>query len=322
MSHYKLSKLGVSVALAMFATGVAESQSSNQNDLSLYPPNAQPGECYAKVLMPAKYDLVSEKVIKREASEEVTVVPAKYEWVEERIQVREATERLEVVPASFRWVEEKIMVEPASTRLVPVPAQYETVSERVLDRPEQITWKKGRGPIEKIDNVTGEILCLVVEPATYKTINRTIVKNPASTRSVDVPPTFKTIRKQVVDRPAEVRKLSVPAEFSTVKVRKMIEPPKEQRVSLPPEFQTVTKRVKTQAERLSWQPILCETNVNQNIIAQLQQALKSKGFDPGDVDGVLGGATLNAVESFQRKSGLARGGVTMETLEALQVELN
>jgi len=285
MSYNKFSKVGVSVALAMFATGVAESQSSNQNDLSLYPPNAQPGECYAKVLLPAKYDLVSEKVIKREASEEVTVVPAKYEWVEERIQVREATERLEVVPASFRW-------------------------------------KKGRGPIEKIDNVTGEILCLVVEPATYKTINRTIVKAPASTRSIDVPPTFKTIRKQVVDRPAEVRKLSVPAEFSTVKVRKMVEPPREQRVSLPPEFQTVTKRVKTQAERLSWQPILCETNVNQNIIAEIQQALKSKGFNPGDVDGVLGSATLNAVEAFQRRSGLARGGVTMETLQALEVKLN
>ena len=317
----KLHKLGISVALAMFATGVAESQDVGQDNISLYPPDAQPGECYAKVLVPAKYDTISEKVVKREASEKVTIIPAKHEWVEERILSKESTETLSVVPAVYRWVEEKIMVEPASTRLVPVPAVYDTVSERVLDRPEQTVWKKGRGPIEKIDNTTGEILCLVVEPATYKTISRTIVKTPATTRSVDVPPVFKTVRKQVVDRPAEVRKTTLPAEYSTIRVRKVVEPAREQRVSLPAEFQTVTKRVKVSSERLSWQPILCETNVNQDIIARLQQALKSKGFDPGDVDGVLGSSTLSAVERFQRASGLARGGVTMETLNSLEVKL-
>lgn len=319
----KMPTLGISIVLAMFATGVAESQDvdNTPKDISLYPPDAQPGECYAKVLVPAKFDTISEKVIKREATEEIKIVPAKFEWVEERVLTKEATETLEIVPAAFRWVEERIMVEPASTRLVPVPATYETVTERVLDRPEQTTWKKGRGPIEKIDNTTGEILCLVVEPATYKTITRTIVKTPASTRSVDVPPVFKTVRKQVVDRPAAVNKIKMPAEYSTIRVRKMIAPATEQRVSVPAEFQTVTKRVKVSAEELSWRPILCETNVTQDIIARLQKALKSKGFSPGDIDGVLGSATLGAVEAYQRASGLARGGVTMETIESLDVKL-
>jgi len=315
-------KVGISVAFAVFATGVAESQDASGNDnLSLYPPNAQPGECYAKVLVPAKYDVISEKVVKREASDRITVIPAKYDWTEERVLTKESTETLSVTPAVYRWVEEKVMVEPASTRLVPVPAEYETVSERVLDRPEQTVWKKGRGPIEKIDNTTGEILCLVVEPATYKTITRTIVKKPASTRSVDVPPVFKTVRKQVIDKPAAVSKSTLPPEYSTIRVRKMVEPAREQRVSLPAEFQTVTKRVKVSADRLSWQPILCETNVNQDIIARLQQALKTKGFSPGDIDGVLGGSTLTAVEAYQRSAGLARGGVTMETLDSLNVKL-
>jgi len=231
----KLPKLGISMALAIFATGVAESQDVSSDNISLYPPDAKPGECYAKVLVPARYDTISEKVVKREASEKVAIIPAKYEWVEERILTKESTETLTVVPAVYRWVEERVMVEPASTRLVPVPAQYESVSERVLDRPEQTVWKKGRGPIEKIDNTTGEILCLVIEPATYKSINRTIVKTPASTRSVDVPAVFKTVRKQVVDRPAEVRKSTVPAAYSTIRVRKMVEPAREQRVSLPVE---------------------------------------------------------------------------------------
>lgn len=310
-------------ALGLFATGVAESQDTAVKDaVSLYPPDAKPGECYAKVLVPAKYDVVSEKVLKREASDKITVVPAKFEWVEERILVKEAGESIEVVPTKYRWVEERVMVEPATTRLVPVPAQFETVTERVLDRPEQTTWKKGRGPIERIDGNTGEILCLVVEPATYKTITRTVVKTPATTRQVDVPPVFKTVRKQVVDSPASVVKKPTQAEYSTIRVRKMIEPPKESRVSLPAEFQTVTKRVKVSNERLSWQPILCETNVNAEVVAKIQRALDSKGFDPGDIDGVLGSETLSAVEAYQRANNLARGGVTMETLKSLDVKLN
>lgn len=318
----RMHKAAVSVALVMFATGVAESQDVTPQDLtSLIPPNAQPGECYAKVLVPAKFDTVSERVIKQEASEEIKIIPAKFEWVEERVLTKEATETLTVIPAVFRWVEERIMVEPASTRLVSVPPEYETVTERVLERPEQTVWRKGRGPIEKIDNTTGEILCLVVEPAVFKTITRTIVKRPAGTRAVDVPPVFKTLRKQVVEKPAEIRKATLPAEFSVVRVRKMIEPAREERVTIPAEFQTVTKRVKVSSEEFRWQSILCETNVNQDIIARLQQALEAKGFSPGDIDGVLGRSTLGAVEAYQRATGLARGGVTMETLESLEVEL-
>jgi len=303
MTSKELHKIALAIALGLSATGVAESQDVAKDTLSLYPPDAQPGECYAKVLVPAKYDVVSEKVLKREASEKINIVPAKYEWVEERVLVKEPSERL------------------ASSRLVPVSAVYETVTERVLDRPEQTTWKKGRGPIERVDNTTGEILCLVVEPATYKTINRTVVKTPASTRQVDVPPVFKTIRKQVLDKPASVNKAQAPAEFTTIRVRKMVEPPRESRVSLPAEFQTVTKRVRVSNERMSWQPILCETNVNEDVVASLQQALSGKGFNPGDIDGVLGSATVNAVEAYQRANGLARGGITMETLKSLNVEL-
>ena len=53
----------------------------------------------------------------------------------------------------------------ASTRLETVPAQYETVTEEVLVRPAYTTWKKGTGPIQRIDQATGEIMCLVEVPA-------------------------------------------------------------------------------------------------------------------------------------------------------------
>src|SRR5262249_30631953 len=42
------------------------------------PPNAKPGECYAKVWVPATYKTISERILVRDASERLEVVPAKY----------------------------------------------------------------------------------------------------------------------------------------------------------------------------------------------------------------------------------------------------
>lgn len=44
-------------------------------------------------------------------------------------------------------------------------------------------------------------------------------------------------------------------------------------------------------------------------VKQIQQALKDKGFDPGDVDGVLGRNTIAAVKLFQRQQGLNADGI-------------
>ena len=70
---------------------------------------------------------------------------------------------------------------------------------------------------------------------------------------------------------------------------------------------------------MSWQPVLCETNMTTMVIKDIQAALLDKGFDPGPVDGSLGSGTLKALDSFQRKSGLATGGLTYESLKALAV---
>jgi len=70
---------------------------------------------------------------------------------------------------------------------------------------------------------------------------------------------------------------------------------------------------------MQWMSILCETNTNPGIVLKLQRALDTAGFDPGSIDGVLGGATLRAVDAYQKSKGLASGHLTMETLKSLGV---
>ena len=76
----------------------------------LYPPNAEPGKCYARVLTPAKYKVVTEKVLVREPGEKIVVIPAKYGWKTEKVLVKEAGEKIVPVPPKYKTVTEKILV--------------------------------------------------------------------------------------------------------------------------------------------------------------------------------------------------------------------
>ncbi len=432
-------------------------------------PNAKPGECYAKVIIPAEYKADRVEVVEREASEKIEVIPARYEWVEEKVLVKEATFKLETVPAvyadvderievnpaytvwttgdtpvskpanpslvasaraggvpvdqatpgqcfaehyqsaqfrtekqkvlkkeasekvvvsdpQYEWVEDKVLVKEASTKVIEVPAEYAEVQEQVLISPATTVWKKGRGLAEKIDNTTGEIMCLVEVPAQYKTVTRRVLKKPASTKIIEVPaeyavqrvrklahsakeqripipaeyvevekrikvsderigwfpqnaekpfgqPTgrslclkevpaeYKAVTKKLVKVPASSRKVEIPAEYQVVKKRKLVAPAKELRIPVPAQKKTIHKQVKVADERLEWRQVLCETNMSEAIISQLQRSLKSQGYDPGPIDGSIGRQTMEAVEQYQLKRGLERGGLTLATLKSLGVRI-
>jgi hypothetical protein len=238
-------------------------------------PPAVPGQCFARLFVPPQFETASVRVLKREAGERLEIIPAKYEWAEERVLVKEATERIEVVPAVYDWAEERVLVSPAQT-----------------------VWKKGRGPIERVDNATGEIMCLVESPAKYKTVRKRVLTTPPTTRTV-----------------------TIPAEYKTVKVRKVVQPAQTRTVTIPEEYTTVRQTNQVSDGSVEWRPILCETNFSRGLVSDLQRALRAAGHNPGPIDGRVGRKTLAAVASFQRAKGLARGGLTLATLDALGIKV-
>ena len=170
------------------------------------PETATVGQCFAEYHLPAQYRTETQKVLKKEASKKFEVVAAKYETVEEKVLVSEASEKL-----------------------IEVPAEYETVTEKVLERAAYTTWKKGRGPVERIDNSTGEIMCMVEVPAKYKTIKKRILKSPATTK-----------------------KVAIPAKYTVQKVRKLVSPAAENAIEIPAEYEVVSKRIKVSDGKTTW----------------------------------------------------------------------
>lgn len=241
----------------------------------MLPPNAKAGECYTRVLVPATYKTTTERILKRDASESVDIIPAKYEWAEE-----------------------KVLAKPAATKLVEVPAEYGWEEEKILVKEAQTVWKKGRGPIEKVSDSTGEIMCLVEVPAEYRTVRKKVLKKAPSTREI-----------------------AIPAEYKTVKVQRLVTSAKEVRKEIPAEYETVTRQSMASDSRMEWRPILCETNMNRTTISDIQRSLQKAGHNPGPIDGIYGRQTQAAVRSFQKANNMATGGLTINTLKKLGVRI-
>jgi len=196
--------------------------------------------------------------------------------VEQSVLVKEASKRMEEVPAEYGWVEEKVLVEQAHS-----------------------VWKKGRGLIERVDNATGEIMCLVEVPARYE-----------------------TVRKRVVTKPATVRQIEIPAEYQAIKVTKMVSAPQERRIPIPAEYETVTRTEKVADGYMEWRRVLCETNMSREMVTKIQQALSKAGYNPGPSDGTFGTQTRTAIMSYQKAKGLAEGDLTYETVQSLGIKID
>ena len=295
---------------------------STSSDLALLPSKAKTNECYARVFVPPTYKTFTEQVLKKGAAEKLVVNPARFEWVEEQVLIQEASTKLEVVPAEYAWVEEKVLVNPAFTKMEEIPAKYEMITEKVLIKPAYTVWKRGRGLIEKVDNNTGEIMCLVEIPASYRTIEKRVMTSPPSTTNITIPEKYDTIKKRVMVKPPITRTIEIPASYKTVKVKKIITPAQEQRITIPAEYDTITKTELVTDGKMEWRRVLCETNVSPAVISQIQKALLESGHDPGPIDGILGMKSRAALKTYQKEKGLAVGELTYNTLNSLGVKLS
>jgi len=462
----RLISTGVSVLFCSLFAVDATAQS--RPEVAQIMPPAKSGECYAKVSVPAKYQVEQVDVLLKEASEQYQITPARFEsrtkrvltreastklraiqpvlevekdnfvvspattrWVRSslngnnplsegelsdlsaagvvlnevavgeclyehyieptikkipnRVLISEATEKLSSPPAKYRSDTEEILVKAAYKRLIEIPAVFSKKQDRVLVEAAHSIWQKGEGPIQKIDNQTGEIMCRVDIPAEYETIDVEVVATGPQLTDVSEEAVYKTVGVQKLESDATEQREPVPAEFKTMH-REQVQTPgrytwlasrssddsdatgrvvchqakpaneieykrtvvktagRFEREEVEETFEDVTvseliadaqsvkipvagasekidRRVKVADSRFEWQAVLCETNTNGDIISRLQAALVEEGYNPGSVDGVLGKSTLNALEDYQQKNSLAEGGVTIESIRALGVEL-
>ncbi len=259
-------------------TAPAQSSASDSQKVSVScsePAGAQAGQCFTRVVYPAQYREDPAQTVVRPAYDKITYTDPVYEDVQEQVLQREAY-----------------------TREVEIPALYDTFYEQTLLTPAGKIWKAGHGAVERVDPNTGEVFCLVDQPAVYN-----------------------TIEKKKLKRAAGKRVEAVPAEYTTVTVHKLVKAPEQVKTQVPAEYGTVDKQTRTSGDSCEYVQVLCEDNATSAKISEVQQALAQRGYD-AEPTGAIDEQLTQSLREFQADEDLPETGLmTARTLDALGVAL-
>lgn len=193
MKHYHLTLIAGAVMLAFSANAQTTTAMGG-------PAKAVAGECYAKVVSPAKFDTKSERVVSVPASKRVELVPATYKTISEQVLVSPEYKRSLPVPATYKNVSEQVLVVPEGNRAEPIPGTFKTTSEQVVAKPESLRYEPIAIPLKRITEqavLRGASSRLETTPATFKTVTERVVVKEASKRLVEVPAIYETVTERV-----------------------------------------------------------------------------------------------------------------------------
>lgn len=279
-------------------------------------PHARPGECFARVTVPARVETYEAREIVEEEREVRREIPARYEDRTRDVVVRPEQRRTVTTEPVYAKTTETVLVRPGEERRVVEPARTRVVYERVAVAPPTLAWTFVRSPHQP-----GGVWCLVEAPARTAMVTRTEEVRPETVRTTVIPPVYKTVPRTLLVRPSETREVVESAVIERVTVRELVEPGRVEVSRTAPRYAPVVRTRTVEDERRAWVRVLCETEADAETIRALQAALARRGHYRGPVDGLYGPATARAVSGFQLDAGVPHEGyLSHDTLAALEVE--
>ncbi len=295
---------------------------SAQQPLDLQmPPHAKPGQCFARVLVQATYRSENMPVVIRDAHESVQVSEPVFKSEIKSFPISDEYKEYVVTPPTFRTEQQKIVVRPAHERLRASPAVIGTRPVTVVIREPRLVWRPGSkgSEVRRIDAATGEVFCLVEEPAKTAVMQREVQITPAQISRERIPALEEIIERRVLVTPAAVREVLVRAEAKELKIQTLVEPAREIRTKVEARTGSMQRQVEVTPERYEWVPVVCvDTPEGKHSIQAVQRALAARKLYSGPIDGIIGPKTKQALAAFQRANGLpGQGSLTVATARAL-----
>ena len=245
---------------ACLTAGAASGQTAHPVQAPVNLPHAEVGQCYQFVRIDAEFETVMQTIVVADEFEIFDVTDPRLQSEERRYVSREAGMRYRVTEPVYETVTEQVQIRPGFVRYEVTPAETRTVQERVMVREAHMVWRRGfvEGARQvRHDPETGEIWCLVEEPAVYETVHRTVLTAPAQLREVPVDPQFDTITREVLVQPATVEEVPIPAQHASYTVAVLAEEARINRRVSERRTEQVARHELVSNERFEWRLVDC-----------------------------------------------------------------
>ncbi|ASJ75628.1 peptidoglycan-binding domain-containing protein [Granulosicoccus antarcticus] len=311
-------KLTLSLLGVLGSCFVALPATAQQFDNSLTLPDAKPGECYAKVITPARFETSSEDLVVQEAAERIETDAASFEAVNQSVVVKEASQQITVTPTVFAREVEQLQVRAATLSWTTqvggnsLPINPEAIAQLAASgidtdavepdscfveyvTPAQYTAESEQVLIKEATQV------IEIEPAVFETDEEQVLIKEASSVIVDVPAIFKAETESVMVEPARsvwkedcgvieqvanatgdvLCLVEVPARYEELTKTVLVKPATTQTVNVPAEYQTVQvqRLVSPAAEKMVDIPAEYTTITKQVLSAEARFFWLAKGED-------------------------------------------
>ncbi len=205
--------------LGFIASGVAALPvTAQQQDNTLILPDAQPGECYAKVITPPQFETTTEEVVVQEASERIETIEAQYNTVEQTLVVKEASQELTVKDAVF---------ETESTQLEITAAEQiwtSTIGEQTIPASPDALEQIAQSGVDINSAPADSCFTEYYIDAQYEERTQRILVREASEKITVIPAEFETVREQIEVKQASTEVVDVPAVYRTETESVLVEP--------------------------------------------------------------------------------------------------
>lgn len=279
----------------------------------------RPGQCwvYAQVQPRPVEGSVTVKV--RDSEVRLDVTPAEFSRGFKQIVTKEGTKTFQVKPAVYKEVEEQVLVKPETTKLVVEPAVYEEVEEEVVLEQARTELEPCRTSGAAAYGASSAVFgfCAKEIPARTKSVTVTRLVKPETTRTEIVPAEFKTVTRRVVEQPAEVIPVELGDETESFEIAELVQPAKAIEQEIPAETMDVPIRRYEGRPQIVARQAVCDKDLTRDRVRQIQSRLSQLGYKPGEVDGLPGPRTIEALTQYQIEQGLASGAITLETIQRL-----
>ncbi|MGK0272636.1 MAG: hypothetical protein ACI88H_003309 [Cocleimonas sp.] len=256
-------------------------------------------------------------------------VPAQYKNVTKRVQVRAVQKVRKFIPAVYKTVKQKQRVSGAIYKTVNRPARYATKNYRVKVAGARYIWRPllcatnaPKNYKHKSNHRKAAIMQKPVKRAHKQHYKRSaagsagisyaqylaVMNAPLKSKASHKKATKKKAAKKMMPKqeaPKAMPKQAVPKASSEIKMA-----PKS-------DVQSVKALVADKTAASAPKKKDNKAEIQQNIVYGIQAALKSKGFNPGKLDGKMGPNTAKALKAFQNSRGLPVGVLSKDTFRAL-----
>ena len=225
------------------------------------PENPEPGKCYVRCKTPDIWKNETVQVAVAPEYKKIITYPAEYKTIQEKVLIKEAGQEILIVPAVWGSQEVTYYEKEDATKLESKKATFVQGFETVEIKAASASWQMS----EKLPNCTSDnpddcrYWCYKPLPAEFKTMPVEKLQSDASVVEIPIPGVKKTYQRKVMVKPPTTSIVKTEPVYKTIEKTVLVSPARKEEIIVPAVYRSITKEILVKKGGLtSWKAVDCE----------------------------------------------------------------